>query len=332
MKKLDKKMKYFISCDWGTSRLRLRLVKSDDLKIIGEVISMDGIAKTFDNWQDNTEEIDRTCFFFNVIFLLLLKLEKITKLPSKGIPILCSGMATSSIGMKELPYSNIPFSIDGSDLIVEKINIGLNNQNDFWLASGLKTENDVMRGEETEIIGIVKILSKLPDSYKIVLPGTHSKHVQIKNNKITGFETFMTGELFELLKTKSTLRHSIELTGQIHWDSFLKGVELAENQILLKSLFLVRTNHLLKGLDKTENYDFLSGLIIGSELKDLKNQNQKIVLYAKGKILELYQKALQKLGVSNDLEIVKPEDYDKMILAGQLEIFKSKVKKDTIGS
>lgn len=324
-------MKHFISCDWGTSRLRLRLVKSDDLKIVGEVTSSDGIAKTFSNWQDKIEDIDRISFYFNVIFHSLLKLGKITKLSTKGIPILCSGMASSSIGMKELPYSDIPFSIDGSDLIVEKINIGLNNQNDFWLASGLKTENDVMRGEETEIIGIVKILSKLPDSYKILLPGTHSKHVQIQNNKITDFETFMTGELFDLLRTKSTLRQSLDLTEQIHCDSFLKGVELADNQILLKSLFLVRTNHLLKGLDKRKNYNFLSGLIIGSELKNLKNQNQKIVLYAKGKILELYQKAIQKLGVSNNLEIVMPEDYDKMVLAGQLEIFNSKLKKDTIG-
>lgn len=324
-------MKHFISCDWGTSKLRLRFVKSEGLQIIGEVESANGIAKTFNNWNDSLKGDDRIGFFFNVVLDSLKKLENKTKRATKGIPILCSGMASSSIGIKELPYSNLPFSIYGSDLIVDRISIGLNKQYDFWLASGLKTENDVMRGEETEIIGLVIVLSNLPDRYKILLPGTHSKHVQIKNQKITDFETYMTGELFDLLRTQSNLRHSIDLSVKIHWDSFLKGVELADNQTLLKSLFLVRTNHLLKGLDKRKNYDFLSGIIIGSELKNLKNQNQRIVLYAKGKISELYLKAMKKLEMGNYIEIVKPEDYNKIVLAGQLEVFSSKVKNYRIG-
>ena len=61
-------MKYFISCDWGTSRMRLRLVKKDSLQIIGEVISEDGIAITFNNWKFNNEKIDRVQFFAKIIF------------------------------------------------------------------------------------------------------------------------------------------------------------------------------------------------------------------------------------------------------------------------
>ena len=318
---INREMKYFISCDWGTSRLRLRLVKKDSLQIIGEVISDDGIAITFNNWKFNNEKIDRVQFFAKIIIESLVNLESKTKQSFQGFPILCSGMASSSIGIKELDYAEAPFSINGSSVIIEKLQIDRNNNNDFWLISGLKNGSNLMRGEEVEIIGLSKILSGLPNNYLIILPGTHSKHVQISSNTIVDFDTFMTGELFELLSTKSTLMHSIEEPKEIDWNSYKKGVKLAGNESLLKNLFSVRVNDVLNKLTNNQNYSYLSGLIIGSELKTLKGQNQKILLFGKGKILELYQKAIQIFDLEHNLEVVSTKNYDKTILAGQLEIY-----------
>lgn len=322
-----KDLPYFISCDWGTSNLRLRLVKSVDLQILGEHISDQGIAKINKKWRLNDEGLEREDYFTDVILQEVFKLEQVSKIHTKGIPILCSGMASSSIGIKELPYATIPFKLNGSSTIVEKLVLKNNHDNDFWLISGLKSTSDLIRGEETEIIGISKIVSNLPDEYLVMIPGTHSKHIQIKNNEVTASETFMTGELFELLSKESMLKYSIEPSIQINWEYFDQGVNLSREKSLMRNLFTVRVNDLLNDFSKSDNYDYLSGLIIGAELTSLTIKNQKLALYGKGRILELYHRALQNFGLKNRLKVISSDDFERAIIAGQLEIYKNMIGK-----
>ena len=59
---------------------------------------------------------------------------------------------------------------------------------------------DVIRGEETQVFGASE-----GGSEHFVTPGTHSKWITVEDGEITGFSSYMTGEVFALLKTHSIL-------------------------------------------------------------------------------------------------------------------------------
>src|SRR6185436_3067798 len=93
-----------------------------------------------------------------------------------------------------------------------------------------------------------------------VLPGTHSKHVRIEKGTVTGFTTYMTGELYATLAEASVLRHSVD--AKAPWDKtpFREGVLAARDKGLASSLFSVRARQLLHGVPSSENASYLSGL------------------------------------------------------------------------
>ena len=113
-------MDYFFSCDWGTSSFRLRLIQAKDLAILAETKSSHGISETYKHWQQKGGTVLSRADFYasivkNEIKLLQQNLNRVTD----GIPVLFSGMASSTIGMVDLPYKKLPFNLDGSDLKTE---------------------------------------------------------------------------------------------------------------------------------------------------------------------------------------------------------------------
>src|SRR5262245_9411839 len=107
-------MKNFLSCDWGSSCFRLRYVR-DSGKKFDSIEALDkGIAATFERWkQTGGSKEERFVFFRNLIADHILLLEDKLKTSLKGIPLVISGMASSSIGMIEVPYKETPFKADG---------------------------------------------------------------------------------------------------------------------------------------------------------------------------------------------------------------------------
>jgi len=101
-----------------------------------------------------------------------------------------------------LPYAAAPLALDGKGLIADELNwnkpawVG-----PTYLISGAATRHEMMRGEETEAIGLMADagLSSLGQRSLLILPGTHSKHIWIEDQRIVNFRTFMTGELFDVL-------------------------------------------------------------------------------------------------------------------------------------
>ena len=75
----------------------------------------------------------------------------------------------------------------------------------------------------------------------ICLPGTHSKWVEIRNNNIIKFKTFMTGELFEIISKNSVLIHSVEAE-KIDKMELLKSVDkiLQKPELFSNALFQLR--------------------------------------------------------------------------------------------
>ncbi len=311
-------MEKFISCDWGTSSLRLRLVDADTTSVLTESTSSQGISATFDLWKQDSKQ-ERLSFYQSILAKQIKNLEEQIKFSLQNMPMVISGMASSSIGMMELPYKEVPFNTDGKDLLVQMIEAKDNFRHSILLISGVKTADDAMRGEETQLIGAVNDNDK--EEMLFIFPGTHSKHIKVKNGEGISVKTFMTGEFFELLSKKSILSNNVEETKEMlnvkNLENFGQGVADSLHSGLLHSSFLVRTNQLFNKLSKEENYCYLSGLLIGTELKELTNTSIPFTIVSDETLLKLYNAAFQKLGIGN----IKYLNAGRAIIKGHNKIF-----------
>jgi 2-dehydro-3-deoxygalactonokinase len=129
---------------------------------------------------------------------------------------------------------------------------------------------DVMRGEESQIVGALAAQPGLADEL-VVLPGTHSKWVRLAGGRVREFTTYMTGELFAVLRAHSILgRLAPAGAGDVGADSgaFARGVLAAQRSSggLAPLLFSARASVLLGDLTAESSLEFLSGILIGDEL------------------------------------------------------------------
>jgi 2-dehydro-3-deoxygalactonokinase len=300
-------MKYFLSCDWGTTSFRLRLADTKNGEVLAKERSGQGIADTFNLWcESGKTDKEKIPFYLNIIKLHIKKIEEKINHPLNGVKLIISGMASSSIGFIDIPYNSVPLAVDGSAIKTAAIPADNDFDHDVLIISGIRTSDDVMRGEETQLIGCIDP-SVLVKNELYIFPGTHSKHIRIKDNHITGFKTYMTGEFFELLSQQSILKSAVEIKHENESVNdlivFKKGVKDAMLANLLHSVFKVRTNHLFNILTKQENLNYLSGLLIGAELKDLKASNTDTINLLCGSNLEMYYRiALQEIGISNIIQ------------------------------
>src|ERR1043166_6951802 len=147
-------MEKFLSCDWGTTSFRLRLVEITNASILAEENADHGIARVFELWKQSGEsETARFYFYRNIVGRHIDALKNKLNISLDGFPIVISGMACSTLGMIDLPYAEVPFSTDGSDLVTKLVDPDNNFKHDIFFISGAKTEKDAMRGEETQLVG-----------------------------------------------------------------------------------------------------------------------------------------------------------------------------------
>ena len=314
-------MKKFLSCDWGTSSFRLKLVETPSLTIIEEQKSEQGIMPIYKLWkQSGKPEEDRLTFYLDVIRQHIKLLKNKANVSLNELPLIISGMASSSIGIMELPYKEFPFSADGSDLTIDVIE-AIHDYPKVVIISGAKTTDDAMRGEETQLAGCFQD-DAIQGEQIFIFPGTHSKHIIVKATKAIKFKTYMTGEFFELLSKKSILFDSVEEGTGLQDVENRKAFEKGVNDIhldLLHSSFLVRTNHLFNKLTKKENYYYLSGLLIGTEIKEIINQEYaKITLVSNARLTPYYETAVNIL--NKDKSILEIKNADEAVVRGQYKI------------
>jgi len=287
-------MKNFISCDWGTSNFRLCLTDREDASVLAEFIADKGVSSIFKQWQEAAKP-DRFQYYLDYLKHAIGLLEVQAGMSLTGLPLVVSGMASSTIGMKELPYAVLAPGFVLANLYIEKIEESAAFRHTIYMVSGIRTENDVMRGEETKWIGM-EIDAQA--SVCCVLPGTHPKHILLYNGQLQQFSTYLTGELFTLLNKEGILAASVEKNNAFldHREAFLAGVTESGQAALLSALFTVRTNQLFDRFSKAGNYWYLSGLLIGSELRALEAPNW--FLCSDGLFTELYKEAAMQLGIS----------------------------------
>jgi 2-dehydro-3-deoxygalactonokinase len=214
---------------------------------------------------------------------------------------LISGMAGSRQGWQEAPYCPCP--ADFNTL----------SQHLLWLQAdrialvpglccsgqdALQTP-DVMRGEEVQIFGALRLAAC--QSATLVLPGTHSKWVQVQSGRVTHFQTFMTGEVFALLSQHSILGKTIDLHGAFEEAAFLQGVDQSQTEgSVLHRCFAVRTLGLFERLSPAALASYLSGLLIGEELRcqTALSTHQPVILIGNPALTLRYTLALKHLGMA----------------------------------
>jgi 2-dehydro-3-deoxygalactonokinase len=136
-----------------------------------------------------------------------------------------------------------------------------------WRGDGDRV--DVMRGEEAQLLGALRLTRAADGCY--VLPGTHSKWVQLRGGRIASLRTYMSGELFASLRERGTLSASMQAAPQGEPDAaaFARGVAEAGELALSHALFGVRARVVTGALAAQAAAAYVSGLLIGAEWQDL---------------------------------------------------------------
>lgn len=311
----------FLSCDWGTTSFRLRWVNGVDLSVIREVRNGDGVRGVHGQLSDAGSASDSAARRAAFTGVLVDGIRELGEIPS-GTPVVISGMASSTVGWKELPYGRTPCGLDGTGLHVEAIDSVDAGGPTFpvWMVSGLTTGAEILRGEETELLGVMALpeLHQARQGSLVVLPGTHAKHIRVAAGAVVDFRTYMTGEMLEVLSTQSLLKVSVAWPpptlgegpdSEDNRVALREGVTLVGECGLARALFQVRVRSVLRGVDSGRNAWFLAGLLMGAEVLDLLRWDSglPIVLAGASHFSESYRVVLEVLGAEGRLNVVPPD-------------------------
>ena len=270
-------MSHMIGVDWGTSSLRGALLDEAG-KVLEEKSAPLGIL--------NVPNGD-----FAGVFASMFS----DWMKPAGTLCLISGMAGSRQGWAEAPYAPCPAGPAELSKHLHWIERGR-----IAIVPGLSDTQrdvpDVMRGEEVQIFGAMR-LAGLADGL-FVLPGTHSKWATVRDGKVLGFRTFMTGETYGLFSQHSILARTLDAGAALDEAAFLQGVERTGGDGgLLHHAFGVRALSLFDRLSPAQSASYLSGLLIGEELRhQTLPQGGDVVVIGASALTARYALALGKKG------------------------------------
>lgn len=268
--------------DWGTTRLRLFRVDGErvERRVEGPGIGAvgDGAAAAL--------------------------ADALADLGAPASRIVLCGMAGARGALMEAPYAPCPADeAEWAKLATRTEVAGVA----VLIAAGLRCANfaggpDVMRGEETQIFGALHRDASLAAGRRLIVhPGTHSKWALIEAGRVTAFQTFPTGELFALLGKHSTLLRAGTEPGE-PGDGFEQGLaRVAGETGLIAALFETRAAQLLDGRGAGWASAFLSGLLIGDEVRvglAMTVPGSEIVLIGDPALTRQYALALGRRGIA----------------------------------
>lgn len=285
---------YYVLVDWGTTSFRLWLVDQSGT-VLAESRGREGMSYAAEAGFGAV--LDR-------------HLQHISA--PDGVPVVICGMAGARQGWVEAAYLATPTRLDD---VAASATIVTERATDTRILPGLSCDNpampSVMRGEETQLMG----LALENDSALVCMPGTHCKWVEIVDGAVTGFSTFMTGELFDVLTSHSILRHAVGdgAAGKMQPDAhFLSAVKTGFDSpdIAWARIFALRAGQLLDLSDLADGAGFLSGLLIGAEIgaalkiasAPQRLKPERLVLVASGQLADLYTAALRHVGLQPQLQ------------------------------
>jgi 2-dehydro-3-deoxygalactonokinase len=290
----------FIAGDWGTSRLRLFLC--------------DAGGKVLDRAQGEGAAVPDCAGRFAAAVAPWDQAHGV-------LPAVLGGMVGSTIGWREVPYLSCPARADaiaGAALRFEA------DGRAIAILPGLKCVSkigapDVMRGEETQILGALRLNPGLAKGRHVFcMPGTHVKWVEVVDGAVSGFQTALSGELFEILRKHSVLARD---GGTVDASSpaFALGLETARQPAdLLALLFSTRSRVVTGEMPRAEAASYLSGLILGKDVgtvRELMGLSGTVHLICTPSLAALYEMTLDTYDLDSAVL-----DGDSCALAGLIHI------------
>jgi 2-dehydro-3-deoxygalactonokinase len=287
-----------IGIDWGSTCLRVFLMSST-----GEVLATRSNGQGISSIKGSAADYEQS--------LKALAGDWLDEYPT--IKILACGMVGSKHGWLEVPYVTCP----AGDVAIAShvLTVSDGQQRQVHIVPGIafmpaSAPPDVMRGEETQIIGALTLRPDCHQKSCLILPGTHSKWVHIENGKVLSMSTHMTGELFSVLCQHTVLgRLMQQAQNALDPIAFLRGVEAACVGVhlgLAHQLFAVRTLGLMEMLPAASLDDYLSGLLIGHEIQAglawrlaAGLEQAPLLLIGDSSLCGLYAQALSYCGVDD---------------------------------
>jgi 2-dehydro-3-deoxygalactonokinase len=269
-----------IAVDWGTSSFRAFRVAHDG-SILDRRASDQGIL--------NVKDRDFAAFLQTEVTPWLEQGEKY---------ILLSGMIGSRQGWVEARYLPCPAGIIELAKSVTLVSCTYAKVGIVPGVSALDINKtpEVMRGEETEAFGMV---GTSKGRELICVPGIHSKWIEATNQQITNFNTCMTGEVYAALSSGTILSRMMTKKLATDDSAFLRGTaRSAEPGGMLHHLFGIRSLTLFNQLNQDSAASYLSGLLIGHEVRSLMPTDAEVHLLGTKSLCDLYTKAIRFYGGS----------------------------------
>ncbi|KEC72746.1 UNVERIFIED_ORG: 2-dehydro-3-deoxygalactonokinase [Rhizobium esperanzae] len=275
----------YVAVDWGTSSFRLWLMARDG-SVLAERRSGEGMTSAAKTG------------FSAVLSGHLAAVEA-----PDTLPVIVCGMAGARQGWVEAGYIDVPTPL--ASILTAAVRVP-GESRDIRILPGLAQRQtatpDVMRGEETQLLGALGGTSTGPQA--VCMPGTHSKWVHVGDAEVTGFSTFMTGELFDAISKHTILSHAVAGAEEQPADAaaFEAAVSAAFARPALASnlLFTARSGQLLHGISATAAQARLSGTLIGIEIAGALQDaaTSGITLVASGRLQALYEQAFKTLSLA----------------------------------
>ncbi|MFC6669518.1 2-dehydro-3-deoxygalactonokinase [Marinobacterium aestuariivivens] len=235
-----------------------------------------------------------------------------------ALPVYMAGMVGSARGWMETPQLDLP--LDSAGLAA-----GVRAVPDFdngWILPGARVlgehEVDVMRGEEVQALGALAIAG-LGDAM-LCLPGTHSKWVRAGGGRLLDFTTLMTGELYQAVRFHTLIGEPARDESTFEPEAFALGLDRVHESPggVLHALFEGRSRMLQAGLAAPAVASYLSGVLIGEEIRCMRQAHpalEALLLVGAERLRAPYSQALHYAGL-------EPRwiDSDRASLAGMLEV------------
>jgi 2-dehydro-3-deoxygalactonokinase len=263
-----------IAIDWGSTNFRAYLISKDG-SVVDRRSSAGGILVIEDG-----------------LFAEALMSQVGDWLAAGEKHILLSGMIGSRQGWLETDY--LPCPVGLGDLASAVVKVPWANA-EVLLIPGIRGTDshgvpELIRGEETEAMGVLEICG---GNGLVCMPGTHSKWINIAGNAIASFITCMTGDVFSALRNYTILSRTMTTDVDVNDEAFLRGViRSGDSGGLLHHLFSVRTLALTDQLEEEDSASYLSGLLIGHEVRAAMPVGTHVYLVGDAQLCFLYGQAI----------------------------------------
>lgn len=312
-------MSLYITIDAGTTNTRISLVKNKN--IIDTVKLNIGAKKGIDS---------REVLVSNIKNAIKEILDKNNLKETNINRILASGMITSEFGLCNLEHIKTPAGIKELHNSMYETQIEEISSIPFAFIRGVKAEGsslediDIMRGEETELIGII---NKEYDDYIYVLPGSHSKIIKTDSEgRIIDFSTMLTGEMIASLSENTILKDAVDLNvSVIDCQYLLEGYDFANKNGINETLFKVRILKNILGLEKEKIYSFFLGAVLCDEIREIiKSDSKTVVIGGKSQIKNAMSEIL-KNRTDKEIRVIADSEVDYSVALGIIRIYEEKI-------